>query len=373
MNKTLIKARALMAYQDDNIPIYSFFLRAKDLAKAADISRIKKGAKGALLGYQRGEVSQHINEIKDFLNSKSVLFPNAIILALSSEVKFKQSRGPSVGEGPCLSGVLELPIREQGKRAAWIVDGQQRTTALALSNRPDLLVPVTGFVSDNFEIHRAQFLLVNKVKPLPSGLINELLPEVNMALPASLAKNKIPSAICNILNKDPESPFKGLIARQTTDRRKDKAAVVADNSLIQVVKSSLNNVHGCLYQYRNVATGEIDEEKIMQVLKVYWSAVKEVFPDAWGQPPLKSRLMHGVGIKSMGNLMDRVMCTAKPWEEESLKKTVKQLSILKSRCAWTNGSWEQLNGLPWNGLQNTPSHVKLLSNMLIRAYSGVDS
>ena len=60
-------------------------------------------------------------------------------------------------------------------------------------------------------------------------LINELLPEVNTALPPSLAKNKIPSALCNVLNKDPESPFCGLIRRQTTDKG-IKAAVVKDNS-----------------------------------------------------------------------------------------------------------------------------------------------
>ena len=86
--------------------------------------------------------------------------------------------------------------------------------ALMQSKAHSLMVPVTGFVTNDFDVHRAQFLLVNKAKPLPKGLINELLPEVNTLLPSSLAKNKIPSELCKILNQDSESPFRGLIIRE---------------------------------------------------------------------------------------------------------------------------------------------------------------
>jgi DGQHR domain-containing protein len=356
--------------QDGRTPLYSFFLRGGDILRVADISRIKKGEDDKLLGYQRGEVRQHVNEIEDYLNSGDIIFPNAIILAMSSEVVFKQSRGPSVGDGNSLSGVLEIPLKEGGSRVSWIVDGQQRTMALMKSKKKDLLVPVTAFISDDFEVHRSQFLLVNKVKPLPKGLINELLPAVNTALPASLAKNKIPSELCNILNKDPESPFRGLIIRVTTDRKKDKQAVIADNSLIQVIKTSLNSVHGSLYQYRNIATGEIDIESARRVLNLYWSEVRRLFSDAWGRHPSKSRLMHGVGIKSMGVLMDRVMCNMHPEDKDAKERVRGFLKPLKEQCAWVDGTWDLLNGVPWNGLENTPSHVKLLSNMLIRVYTG---
>ena len=259
------------------------------------------------MGYQRNEVFNHVNEIVDYINSQNIIFPNSIILAMSSGVSFKQSRGPQVGDRRCKAGIITIPHMVSGRKPAWIVDGQQRTMALMKSKHKSLIVPVSAFISDDFEVHRTQFLLVNKAKPLPKGLINELLPEVNTVLPPSLAKNKIPSALCNILNKDPESPFKGLIVRQTTDRKIEKTAVITDNSIIQMIRSSLNNVHGCLYQFKNVATGEIDSESILQVLKIYWHIVRELFPIAWGKHPNKSRLMHGVGIKAMGNLMDRVM------------------------------------------------------------------
>lgn len=367
-NKMLVRA---LKVKQDAVPVYSFYINSKDILKVADISRIRKDSADKLLGYQRGEVQNHIDEIVEYLNNEKVLFPNAIILAMSSEVQFKQSRGPRVGDGTSFAGVLEIPIKKDSQKVAWIVDGQQRTMALQKCKVMNLMIPVTAFISDDFEIHRTQFLLVNKVKPLPKGLINELLPEVNTTLPPSLAKNKIPSAICNILNKDPESPFRGLIIRQTTDRTNNKTAVITDNGLIQVIRTSLNNVHGCLYQYKNVATGEIDVESIRKVLNLYWMEVKNLFPDAWGKHASKSRLMGGVGIKSMGILMDRIMCNINPNEANVQQKVKKALKPIKPYCAWTDGTWKQLNNCSWRQLQNTASDVKNLSNMLIRVYTGV--
>jgi DGQHR domain-containing protein len=370
MKKNVICVRTLRICQDGDTPLFSFCLRARDILRIADISRINKGSTGELLGYQRGEVSRHVAEIVAYLDKEKVLFPNAIILAMSSRVKFTQSRGPQIGDPACLPGVLTIPLGDTPHKAAWIVDGQQRTLALSQSKRTDLLVPITAFVSDDFEVHRTQFLLVNKVQPLPNSLINELLPEVNTALPPTLARNRAPSALCNILNKDPDSPFKGLIIRETTDRNQDRSAVVKDTSLIQVIRTSLNSPHGCLYQYRNVATGEVDFDAVRPALNLYWSAVKDTFPHAWGKPSSESRLMHGVGIKAMGIVMDRIMCTFALRASDAGEKVRATLERLKPYCAWTEGNWVLLNNLPWNQLQNTSGDVRLLANMLARALAG---
>lgn len=368
---TFLDLRALKVMQSSDIPLFSFFIRASDILKIADISRINRDKDGVLLGYQRGEVQKHVNEIVDYLNTQSVLFPNAIILAMSSSVRFKQSRGPQLGDPECEAGLLSIPIVENGHKPAWIVDGQQRTLALMKSSKQDLLIPITAFISDDFEVHRTQFLLVNKVKPLPSGLISELLPAVNTVLPASLSKNKLPSAMCDILNRDPDSPFYGLIIRETTNKKESPRAVITDNSLLLVIRSSLNSMHGCLYQYRNVATGEIDVEGVKSCLNLYWNQVKALFPEAWGKDPKNSRLMGGVGIRAMGGLMDRIMGSVNLSEPNVADRIKNQLCPLVGKCAWTSGNWELLNGIAWNQLQNTPSHVNLLTNMLIRICAGL--
>ena len=46
---------------------------------------------------------------------------------------------------------------------------------------------------------------------------------------------------------------------------------------------------------------------MLDLLKDYWGAVRDDLPEAWGQPPRRSRLMHGVGIVSMGFVMDAIV------------------------------------------------------------------
>jgi DGQHR domain-containing protein len=371
-SKTKLLVRALRVTQDGKIPVFTFFLTASDLLRIAEISRIKRNNEGDLLGYQRKQVSTHIDEITQYVDSAEVVFPNAIILALGSQVKFKKGRGPQIGDAGCDTGSLEIPCDPKESKVAWVVDGQQRTLALSNAKNKNLLVPVTAFVSDDFEVHRTQFLLVNKVRPLPKGLINELLPEINVKLPPSLSRNRIPSFLCDLLNKDPSSPFAGIITRHTTDARGNPKAVISDSSLIEVIRNSLTKVHGCFYPYRNVATGQIDVEPVFEMLKVYWDEVRKAFPDAWGVKPTKSRLMHGVGIKAMGVLMDRVLGVLSAKDPDLRKKIASALASVRPHCHWTEDSWESLGGMRTKDLQNTPSSVNLLANLLIRAYAGIE-
>lgn len=91
--KKSIKVRALLAKQAPDIPLYSFYIKGSDILRIADVSRIKRGEAGELLGYQRKEVRSHVDEIANYLNNDASILTHAIILALSTEATFKQSRG----------------------------------------------------------------------------------------------------------------------------------------------------------------------------------------------------------------------------------------------------------------------------------------
>ena len=160
------------------------------------------------------------------------------------------------------SGVLEIPLSRNGAKPGWIVDGQQRAIAISKSKRQDLLIPVNAFVADDVEIQRDQFLRVNNTKPLPRGLISELLPEVSAPLPANLEAKKIPSAIYDLLNQDKSSPFYHLIRRVSTKPQDRGRAVIADTSITTMLQESLASPSGCLFPYRNIATGETDFDGI---------------------------------------------------------------------------------------------------------------
>ncbi|MDY3551369.1 DGQHR domain-containing protein DpdB [Gemmata sp. JC717] len=367
--KKFVRRRALRILQDEAHPLYVFCMTGEELLSIADISRISRDTTGKLLGYQRPEVKRHVQDIVSYLNGKSVVFPNSIILALSSQVHFVRSRGPEVDDGLGAAGILEIPLPAEGTaKPAWIVDGQQRALAISKCRRKDFPIPVNAFVADEIDLQRDQFLRVNNTRPLPRGLITELLPEVSTTLPARLAAKKIPSAICDWLNQNPASPFHKLIRRSSMTDKGKEAGIVTDTSIIKVIEESLTSTSGCLFPYRNIATGETDAEGICAVLVTYWSAVKRVFPDAWGKSANQSRLMHGAGLRAMGRLMDRIMSGVNGRDPKAPAIVEKELRRVAPICRWTEGNWEELNDLAWNDIQNLPRHIRILSNLLIRHY-----
>jgi DGQHR domain-containing protein len=360
--------RALHTTQGEGLDVYAFFIKGSDIVRVADISRIERDAADELKGFQRPEIRQHVKGIVDYLNQGDVLFPNAIILALAPDVKFAASRGskPTGDTRVSESGTLTLPIYAEGQRVAWIVDGQQRSIALSQAQHKDLAVPVIGFVSDRLSVQREQFILVNKAKPLPTRLINELLPETaTFVLPRDLVARKVPAELVSTLNQDPASPFFRLVKR-ASDRGASEA-VVTDTALLSLIKSSLSNPLGALAPFKSVGReGGGDVAGMYRILTTYWSAVKAVFPDAWGKDPKQSRLMHSAGLMAMGLLMDAIYARLPPNSEVAAVQ--RELEKVAPSCRWTKGTWETL-GLAWNEVQNTPPHVKKLQDTLVRAYA----
>lgn len=363
-----IVIRALHTTQGKGLDVYAFFIKGADIVRVADISRVDRDDADTLKGFQRPEIRSHVKGIVEYLNQGDVLFPNAIILAMSPHVRFSASRGsrPSGDEGLAQTGTLTIPVNEAGQRVAWIVDGQQRSLALAQVANRNVVVPVVGFVSDSLDLQREQFILVNKARPLPSRLINELLPETSgIQLPKDLSARKVPSEICNLLNRDPESPFFKLIKRPSD--RSDTAAIVTDTAVITMIRNSMNNPLGALAPYKAIAREGVDVQTMYRLLLNFWLAVKNVFPDAWGKDPRQSRLMHSAGIEAMGVLMDRIYARFAGTEGtyETIKK---ELERVAPACRWTKGNWDTL-GVAWNEIQSTPRDIKRLQDALVRAYT----
>jgi hypothetical protein len=182
-----------------------------------------------------------------------------------------------------------------------------------------------------------------------------------------MATRQLPSALVDMLNQDKDSPFRGMIRRASTRPEEKTRAVVTDTSLVEAIRESVESPSGVLFPYRNIATGTTDTEGIRRVLLAYWGAVRKTFPEAWGKSPNKSRLMHGVGIRAMGRVMDRVMTHVRDDDPRAQERAAQELALIAEKCQWTSGTWEDL-GVAWNDLQNTPRHISALSNYLVRTY-----
>ncbi len=74
--------------------------------------------------------------------------------------------------------------------------------------------------------------------------------------------------------------------------------------------------------------------------------------------------MHSAGIQAMGYLMDRLLARTHGAVDQP-KAVLAALRAIRTRCAWTEGSWEGL-GLAWDDVQSVPRHIRGLADLLIR-------
>lgn len=226
-------------------------------------------------------------------------------------------------------------------------------------------------MAKDLEVQREQFIRINKTKPLPKGLIDELLPTVRSVLPADLSSRLIPSRLTEVLNFEPKSPFYGLIKKASTDNDERFSPIITHNSIIDILKTSIRNYTGSLYPYVDPNGNDTDYDSMLAILYIYWGAVKKVFPEAWGLPPVQSRLMHGVGIHAMGGLMDLIMRNVNPKDSKSEQRIVKELEKIKSSCHWTEGTWTDID-MEWNELQNLSTHKRILARHIIKIYDDIN-
>lgn len=362
--KEFVRVPAIEIEQVKGRRIYSFGIDGKVLEGAVAISRIRRMESREVDGYQRPEVVSHIREIRRYIESESPMIPNALVVAFDERVRFEPSVSFDGSHGKL--GTLVIPVdrsQDESDRAGWVVDGQQRLAAIREADVASFPVFVSAFITSDQDEQRAQFILVNNTKPLPKGLIHELLPATEGKLPAALQRRRFPAMIMERLNFDSGSPFQGRIKSPT-----NPDGLIKDNSVLRMIENSLQD--GALYRYWDSAAGTGDTEAMLSILSNFWVAVAGVFGEAWNLPPRRSRLVHGVGIVSLGFVMDAIADRYRQTGVPSCDEFRDDLVPLLDVCSWTANHWDFGPGAKrkWNELQNTTRDVQLLANFLLSEY-----
>jgi DGQHR domain-containing protein len=366
--RTELRVPAIEVRQSPGRVLYSFAVDGKEIPTFATVSRIRR--KGTELeGYQRPEVLSHISEIRNYLETQSPMVPNAVVIAFDSRVYFEPSTEPYTGYEYARMGTLVIPVDsvlKDEEKPGFIVDGQQRLAAIRDAAIASFPICVTAFVTNDIKQQTEQFILVNSTKPLPKGLIYELLPSSEAALPTLLQRRRLPSYLLDRLNRDAGSPLEHKIQTPTTPD-----GIIKDNSILKMLENSLSD--GVLYRFRYENGDSADAEKMLYVLRGFWGAVSEVFEDAWGLPPKRSRLMHGAGIVSLGFLMDAIAERHRAKGLPSNSEFETDLTPLRDVCRWTDGYWDFGPGCQrkWNEIQNTSKDIQLLANYLLLQYKSL--
>ncbi len=363
-----LRVPAIEVCQGPDRLLYSFAADGKVIPSFATVSRIRRNG-NAVEGYQRPEVLKHILEIRNYLEGDCPLIPNAIIIAFDSRVRFEASPSEDASCQYARSGTLIIPIDdalEDVRKPGFVVDGQQRLAAIRDANIEAFPICVTAFITNDVYQQTEQFILVNSTKPLPKGLIYELLPNTQAPLPTLLQRRRFPAYLLDRMNRDEGSPLQNLIQTPTTPD-----GVIKDNSILRVFENSLSD--GVLYRFRGTDGNEPDIDSMLDILRAFWGAVNAVFKEAWALSAKRSRLMHGAGIISMGFVMDAI---AERYRSKGLPGTEDfaiDLAPLKNICRWTDGYWDFGPGCQrkWNEIQNTSKDIQLLANYLLVQYKAL--
>ena len=361
---TELRLPALQIRQGTGREIYCFGVDGKLLPSFTTVSRVKRDD-GEIQGYQRPEVLSHIDEIKRYLESPDPMLPNALVIAFDGRVRFEPQA--DWHSGCSRLGTLVIPFdtgSESWTKPGWIVDGQQRAAAIRQAGVESFPVCITAFISSAVAEQRLQFILVNSVKPLPKGLLYELLPTTAGNLPRLLSRRRLPALLLERLNYDSDSPLRLMISTPTTPE-----GVIKDNSILRMLENSIGD--GALYSYRDPHSGDAEVEPMLRLVKAFWKAVSQVFPEAWNLPPTRSRLTHGVGIISLGFVMDAISDRLSARDDfPSVESFATELMSLKGECHWASGYWDfgPLAQRRWNELQNTPKDIQVLANHLLVKY-----
>jgi len=356
---------AIAFTQNRKHTLFTFVAQGKDLSRFITVSRVERSTDAKIKGYQRPEVLAHIAEIAAYLTSDGAMLPNALVVAFNKRVRFEQCTPERKFNSSVKYGHLIIPVDQASDHAkpGWVVDGQQRMAALHEAELEDFQVCIIGFIAKTMEEQREQFILVNSTKPLPKGLIYELLPTTNCKLPGFLEKRKFPARLMERLNYEKDSPMYRRIKSPT-----NPDGVIKDNSVLRMIGHSLSD--GVLYRYRDYWGENHDEDAMLRVMKMFWQAVAETFPIAWQHPPRRSRLTHGAGIVSLGFLMDTISDRHRNHGHPTKEQYANDLKALVPVCRWTNGYWEFGPGAQrrWDEIQNTGKDIQLLTNYLMIQY-----
>lgn len=320
--------------------VICFSATPQDIMRIARIERIGRDSNGRLSGFQRPQIASHIREISDYLSLPDAMLPNAIVLAFA--------QGYSVTRGGSL--VVDTSQGPPG----WVVDGQQRLCA-ALSipdKRFEFLV--SSFLCDDLAELNRQFILVNNTKPISKPLIYELLPGLD-GLPHRLSDRAGAALLTESLNYGSDSSLRGQINQQTHPE-----GVLKDTLIQRVLLNSLQQ--GAL---RDLSGDDALLSDGVSLVSSFFGAVQRVFEHDWvGHTPKTSRLLHGVGLISLGYVMDELAITAKA---KTRKQFEKGLTHLVGKTHWTSGEWNfGTERRPWNALQNTKADYRLVSHYLVR-------
>lgn len=268
-----------------NIDLYITVMKASDLLSYAKIDRWSEDNP---LGYQRPLLERRVAKATNYLLFEDKVFPTSVLVNVRGEIEFL----PVCNVGDFGEyGVLRIPERSL---PFWIIDGQHRLMAIALAarERPEYEkypVPVTLFsLGDRYSEMRMFYIVNSRQKSVPTSLaqrhlkasiLEKGLEEIKRYETRRKVMAAVALTVVDILRKDPDSPWYEKVLLPGEKRRRQH--VITQTSFADSIGILLSKL-----PEEDFSINKVNERltEIASLLKDYWIALREIFPEAFEFP-----------------------------------------------------------------------------------------
>ncbi len=280
---------------------------------------------------QRALDSAKLQSIGEFLKKENSFLPNSLVLNLSKSVRFEPS-----GDGK--SGTLIFPsdgsenkgkpITDNTNKYGYILDGQHRL--VGFDRAPGIIfdLPVTAFLAADDSLGKKVFTDINSTQTKVSPIllqaiqfeIGELQPEKQAAV-----------SVARRLNDQIDSPLHKMV-RFNPDERGKISSVTLSTYIRPIIGADGQLV-------------EKNENQRVQILRNYFQAYKELYPQAWSSKV--HVLTKTIGLHVMCGVFSRVYQRCERYEGqqttvEAFKNQLRGLTTVKE-LDWNSNSFGVLS------------------------------
>jgi DGQHR domain-containing protein len=283
-------------------PLYMFALPSDILR---DICWVLPRSRDNPTEIQRKLDKAKLQKIGLFLGQENSFLPNSIILNLTSQVIFQPS-------GDEKSGILIFPsdgsenkgkdITEKTNKYGYILDGQHRLVGFDYAPGVVFDLPVTAFIDADQSLGKKVFTDINSNQTKVSMI---LLQAIQFEIGELEPERQASVSVTKRLGDQIDSPFHGMVKFNPDERGKISAVTLASNI------RPIIGLDGPL--------NEKNENQRVQILRNYFQAFKELYPDAWNSKT--HVLTKTIGLYVMCGIFRQVYQKCERYEGRSTETT----------------------------------------------------
>lgn len=334
-----------------NCPVYITAFLASDLINE-NVIKIDRYENNNQEGYQRELKRQRILAAAKYLTNEDGIYPTSVLLNSRKEVLFNTKKQIA---GTIEFGTLTIPDQSY---PLYVIDGQHRIESIreVIKERIEFQeypIPVSLFnFKEPFDEMRMFYIVNSRQKGVPTSLVLHFLdrsiktlgPAIEIFEPQQRVYAAKALDVVKILYTDQSSPWYGLV--QTPNEKKQPYHIITERALADSIGIILKDSTPI-----DVDLIKSDPRRLAEPLIMYWTAIKEIFPEIYKNPSPYT-LFRTTGVYSLHMIYDKIFSYCRPVDKLKYKDKMKFVlqkmfeAVFKETGFDREKFWDKKKGYP---------------------------